>query len=51
MKFTPNYTVSYKGTFHRAGVPFDIDEKDAAEMKIHGKVEATQPKAPADKKK
>ncbi len=51
MKFTPNYTVSYKGVFHRAGETFEIDDKDAAEMQKYGKVEAAQPKAPADRKK
>lgn len=47
MKFTPDYTVSYKGKFHPAGKPFDIDEKDAAEMKRHGRVaEAPTEEAP-----
>lgn len=39
MKFTPNYTVSYKGQFYPAGKPFEIDEKDADEMRRHGKTE------------
>lgn len=43
MKFTPYYTVSYQGGFHPAGKPFDIDEKDAAEMQKHGLVEETPP--------
>lgn len=28
MKFVPNYTVSYNGEFYKAGLSFDIDEKD-----------------------
>lgn len=39
MKLIPNYTVSYKGVFHKAGVPFDIDPKDRAELERHGRVE------------
>lgn len=39
MKFTPKYTVSYHGVFHRAGVPFEIDAKDETEMRRHGTVE------------
>ena len=38
MLFTPNYTVSYKGVFHPAGKPFDIDPKDRTEMERHGTV-------------
>lgn len=38
MKFTPNYTVSYHGEFHRAGIPFDIEDKDVKEMSAHGVV-------------
>ena len=38
MLFTPNYTVSYKGVFHPAGKPFDIDPKDRTEMERHGRV-------------
>ena len=38
MKFTPKYTVSYKGVFHPAGKEFDIDPKDRTEMERHGKV-------------
>lgn len=36
MKFTPNYTVSYHGEFHKAGIPFDIEDKDVKEMSPHG---------------
>lgn len=43
MKFTPNYTVSYKGAFHRACEVFEIEPEDAAEMKKHGKVEDEPP--------
>lgn len=38
MKLIPRYTVSYRGRWHDAGRAFDIDEKDAAEMKKHGEV-------------
>lgn len=41
MKFTPKYTVSYKRVFHKAGVPFEIDGKDAGEMARHGFVEVS----------
>ncbi len=51
MKFTPDYTVSYKGVFHRAGETFEIDGKDAAEMQKHGKVEAAQAKGQDNQKK
>ena len=43
MLFTPNYTVSYKGVFHPAGKPFDIDPKDRNEMERHGKVVEDKP--------
>lgn len=43
MLFTPNYTVSYKGVFHPAGKPFDIDPKDRTEMERHGKVVEDKP--------
>lgn len=50
MKFTPKYTVSYRGAFHPAGKPFDIAAEDAEEMRKHGTVEAAdepeQPPAP-----
>lgn len=46
MEFTPDYTVSYRGVFHRAGTPFDIDEEDYAEMSRHGRV--APPKEAAD---
>lgn len=47
MLFTPNYTVSYKGVFHPAGKPFDIDPKDRNEMERHGKVVEDKPAPPA----
>ena len=43
MKFTPKYTVSYNGVFHKAGVSFDIDPKDRTEMERHGKVVEDKP--------
>lgn len=49
MRFTPKYTVSYKGVFHKAGVPFDIDGADVGEMTRHGFVEApVKPDAPVE---
>lgn len=39
MKLTPDYNVSYKGVFHPAGKPFEIDEKDADEMRRHGNIQ------------
>lgn len=50
MKFTSRYTVSYHGSFHEAGKPFEIDAKDADEMSAHGIVEATEPSAEKTKK-
>lgn len=38
MKCIPKYTVSYHGRWYDAGRAFDIDEKDAEEMKKHGEV-------------
>lgn len=38
MKCIPRYTISYRGRWHDAGRAFDIDEKDADEMKKHGEV-------------
>lgn len=54
MLFTPNYTVSYKGAFHKAGKAFPIDPKDADEMAAHGVVDvptmpAQPPTQPPDK--
>ena len=39
MLFTPKYTVSYHGMFHRAGTPFEIEPGDVEEMSRHGTVE------------
>lgn len=38
MRCIPKYRVSYQGNFYEAGQVFDIDAKDEAEMKRHGKV-------------
>lgn len=38
MKCIPKYTVSYRCIWYDAGRAFDIDEKDAEEMKKHGEV-------------
>lgn len=51
MKFTPNYTVSYKGAFHPAGKAFDIDTEDAAEMQQHGKIDETPAAEEAPKRR
>lgn len=40
MRFTPKYHVIYNGSLRSPGVPFDIDPKDADEMRRHGTVEA-----------
>ena len=42
MKFTPDYGIFYRDGYHEAGRPFDIDERDAEEMKAHGKVEGAR---------
>ncbi len=47
MLFTPNYAVSYKGSFYRAGEPFEIEPADAAEMGRHGVVQPP-PEPPVD---
>jgi hypothetical protein len=36
---TPKYNVSYRGEFHAAGKPFEINADDAEEMKVHGAIE------------
>ncbi len=46
MKFTPRYTVSYKGVFHKAGIPFEIDDADAGKLAVHGYLERTDPAKP-----
>lgn len=38
MKCIPNYRVGYNGEFYEAGQPFEINSKDAVEMRKHGKV-------------
>ena len=38
MKCIPNYRVGYKEKFYEAGQPFEINSKDAVEMRKHGKV-------------
>lgn len=42
MKFTPDYGVFYRDGYHPAGRPFEIDAKDAEEMKAHGTVEGAR---------
>lgn len=42
MTCTPTYGVIYNGAYHPAGRPFEIDERDAEEMKAHGKVEGVR---------
>lgn len=38
MRFIPKYRVGYNGEFYEAGQPFEINSKDAVEMRKHGKV-------------
>lgn len=38
MTFIPKYAVSYRGVIHKAGVPFEIDADDAADMTAHGEI-------------
>lgn len=38
MRIIPKYRVSYKGVFYEAGEEFQIENKDAEEMKRHGAV-------------
>lgn len=38
MRCVPYYTVSYKGKFYRSGVEFEIDDKDADLMSMHGRI-------------
>lgn len=38
MRCIPNYRVGYNGEFYEAGQPFEINSKDAVEMRKHGKV-------------
>ena len=47
MRCIPKYRVSYQGNFYEAGQVFDIDAKDEAEMKRHGRVvdDSTPPPA------
>jgi len=50
MKFTPDYTVSYRGQFYKAGETVEIDPADAKEMAKHGTVEKAR-EPPKRKKK
>ena len=43
MWFTPHYTVSYKGRFYRSGVEFEIDDRDADLMSMHGRIKSKTP--------
>lgn len=43
MRFVPYYTVSYHGKFYRAGVEFEIDDKDVESMSRHGKTIGANP--------
>ena len=38
MKCIPRYRVGYNGKFYESGHPFEIDAKDAEEMRQHGTV-------------
>ena len=48
MKFVPDYTVSYRGVFHLAGVLFNIDPKDVEMMEPHGTVIRPPPEPVAE---
>lgn len=43
MRFSPYYTVSYRGKFYRAGAVFEIDDCDADSMMGHGNVMGEKP--------
>lgn len=47
MMFTPNHTVSYRGEYYTAGHKFQIDPKDAEEMRKYGVVEDVVPRETA----
>lgn len=47
MRCIPNYRVGYNGKFYEAGHEFQIDSKDAEEMKQHGRV-LEDPTSPPD---
>lgn len=38
MRCIPKYRVGYNGKFYEAGQSFEINSKDASEMRKHGKV-------------
>lgn len=48
MKCIPNYRVGYKEKFYEAGQPFEINSKDAAEMRKHGTVLDDPTPSPAE---
>ena len=52
MRFVPEYRIYYGGRFYEAGQAFQIDEKDADEMRQHGTVVAdpAPPIIPAQKR-
>lgn len=39
MRFTPGCNVVYHGATHRAGIPFEIDQADADEMRMLGSIQ------------
>lgn len=38
VRFVPAYGVFYHGSFHPGGEAFEIEERDAEEMRKHGEV-------------
>lgn len=46
MKFTPDYGVMYHGVRYPANIPFEINDMDAEEMKLHGRIEVVKAKEP-----
>ena len=50
MRFIPNHRVNYRGGYHNAGEPFEIDPADAPEMAQYGQVEAAAEQKEAEPK-
>ena len=49
MKAVPKYNVVYKGVMRSGGVPFEIDEADADEMREYCVIHAEKPAAEPEK--
>lgn len=46
MNFVADHCIIYKGKFYKGNEPFKIDDADAKEMEMYGKVIADTPKKP-----